>query len=94
MITMQSIDELRKEAGIILEDSFESGSQYQVGDRELVNLVKLAKMEAYKECLVHAKSMVGPKQNAEDYIQSACNITAETIVKLIATEAEYCRSVI
>jgi hypothetical protein len=89
MITMQQIDGLRFEAGITLEDSFESGSKYQVGDRELVNLVKLAKQEAYKECVVHARSLMAPKQNDVDYVQSAVNITCETVAKLIESEMKY-----
>lgn len=95
MITMESVDKLREEAGIILEDSFEAGSKYQVGDRELVNLVKLAKLEAYKECIAHASGLEKPlKPGDPDFIQASCNITCNTIAALIANEMNYCKNVI
>lgn len=94
MITMESIDALRVQAGISLEDSFESGSKYQVGDRELVNLVKLAKLEAYNECIAKAQLLIKPKRTDNDYIQAVNNLACTTISKLIENEAQYCISVI
>lgn len=43
------LERLRIAAGIELEDSFEAGSKWQVGDRELAELVRLAKKEAREE---------------------------------------------
>lgn len=95
MITIESIDKLREEAGIILEDSFEAGSKWQVGDRELVNLVKLAKLEAYRECIAHANGLNKQlKPGDPDFVQAASNITCSTIAKLIANEMLYCKGVI
>jgi len=94
MITMEGIDKLRIQAGISIEDSFESGSKYQVGDRELVNLIKLAKLEAYNECIAKSQGLIKPKNDETDYIQSAVNITCVTVAKLIENEKNYCLSVI
>ena len=94
MITMEKIDKLRQDAGITLEDSYKSGSKYKVGDRELINLVQLAKLEAYAECMAHVNSLKKLiKEDDNDFIQAACNITCGTVAALIANEMKYCKCV-
>lgn len=43
------LERLRVAAGIELEDSFEAGSKWEVGDKELSELVRLAKKEEREE---------------------------------------------
>ena len=45
------VDRLRVAAGIEVEDSFEAGSKWCVGDKELIALVALARKDEREACI-------------------------------------------
>lgn len=52
------LERLRIAAGVELEDSFESGSKWQVGDKELAEIVRLAKIEERERCADECERMM------------------------------------
>lgn len=64
-VLTKELDDLRVAAGIELEDSFESGSKWCVGDGELIALVTAARLAERKLCAAKCEAIALHHQQAD-----------------------------
>lgn len=70
------VERLRVAAGIELEDSFESGSKWQVCDKELTELVRLVKNEEREACAKACEACTPPNE-LYDFQRAAGQVARE-----------------